>query len=194
MTRKVFVGLIGLAAALAATAMFEVEIQSTSPDGERRSIVVAPSEIVAARVAADTDRLPEMEAMILARPLFEASRRPPERRTTGAGASTPSLPRLAGIIVGPAGRSVIFAGPTGERPLVLAEGDKVGGYLIQSIVADQVVVTSRDGSRVLHPSFDPNALAVQRTAVSLSAVASRSEPTGRVTLPGLTGRPPGLMP
>jgi hypothetical protein len=91
-------------------------------------------------------------AAVLARPLFNWRRRP------GPGAAAPSadetLPRLCGIVISPAGRYAIFAAAEGHTASIMQEGAKLGPFIIETITADHVDISSATGSRSLHPSFD----------------------------------------
>ncbi len=199
MRQPAFVGLVVFALLLAG--VIAVEIVGFAPPGAQtlpmRPVAVAHGAADAS--GADADRLPAMVTAILARPLFAPSRRPPE--AAGAAAPTrPTLPRLAGIIISPAGRAVIFAGRDGSHPLVLAAGDKVGDYVIQSIGADQVIVTSHDGSHILRPSFDaktgasPHVAATPADALAPPPATQPLAPGGiDLRVRGLHGRPLGLV-
>jgi hypothetical protein len=102
-----------------------------------------PADLTQARVDA-----------ILARPLFQPNRRPP---ASGSAASGPaSLPRLSGVLVSGGGRSVIFAAGADGKPVVLAEGGRIGAYVVQSIGAGEAVVLGPEGPRTLRPSFGPS--------------------------------------
>jgi hypothetical protein len=115
--------------------------------------------------------------VVLARPLFEPSRRPPAEGP-GVTAAAPGLPRLAGVMVTATGRQAIFAG-SGDKPVILGEGARLGGFTVQSIAAGQVTVTGPNGPQVLHPSFDPNP--------QTSMLASAPRPFGGA---GLFSSPP----
>ncbi|GGC55911.1 hypothetical protein GCM10011504_37840 [Siccirubricoccus deserti] len=116
----------------------------------------APPE--AARPAAHAD-MPESDppaanpvddwvATTLARPLFEPERRPPTLRSTPVDAE---LPRLIGVMVSPATKVAIFAGASGGKPLVVAEGGRVGGHVVQSIRPGEATLAGPRGQRILHP-------------------------------------------
>lgn len=96
-------------------------------------------------------------ATILARPLFASNRRPPAEAGTARADAGPGtgLPRVAGVLVGPSGRSVIFAAEGTEKPMVMAEGDRVAGFVVQSIAPGQVTLLGPGGMRVLRPTFEP---------------------------------------
>jgi hypothetical protein len=92
---------------------------------------------------------------ILARPLFSPTRRPDETAANKAAEAT-DLGRLTGVLVSPAGKSAIFVGPTGGKPIIVGEGGRIGEYVVRSIDAGAVMVIGPAGERVLHPAFDPN--------------------------------------
>lgn len=91
-------------------------------------------------------------AVILARPLFNPNRRP-DASVAEAG---PGLARLTGVITTTAGRSAIFAGPSGGKPIVVEEGGRIGPYVVGSIDGGTVTLIGPEGQRVLHPAFDPS--------------------------------------
>ena len=100
--------------------------------------------------------------LLLARPLFSPDRRPTaDAVTVASGRTVPGLPRLAGILVGPFGRSAIFA-TNGAKPIVVQEGGRVAAYTIKSIEATQVRLLGPDGAQVLYPSFEPAAAPARR--------------------------------
>jgi hypothetical protein len=91
-------------------------------------------------------------AAILARPLFSPSRRPNEPAATKVA----DLARLTGVLVSPAGRRAIFAGPAGGKSVVVGEGGRIGEYVVSSIEVDAVTITGPVDQRILHPAFDPS--------------------------------------
>ncbi len=111
----------------------------------------APERVpVTAAAPAGAGRVGRWVGTILARPLFSPSRRP---AATPAAAGPGGLPRLAGVIVGPAGKTVIFAAGGGGAPILAHEGGQVGAYRVQSIGAGEVTVRGPEGVRVLRPAF-----------------------------------------
>lgn len=89
---------------------------------------------------------------ILARPLFSPDRRP-AARTEDVAARVTGPPRLTGILVGPFGRSAIFAGD-GSKPIVLGEGGRIDAYKVRSIAAAEVQLDGPNGMERLQPAFD----------------------------------------
>lgn len=147
--------------------------------------------VTSGRLAApDPKRIARWAATSLARPLFSPGRRPPKvAAAPGVGVAS-HLPRVAGIMVTPAGRRAIFA-EKGTKPLVLGEGGQVAGFTVQSIQAGQVTVRGPEGVRVLSPTFDPDA------AAPTSPLGAAPRPPPGLSIPGLPGfqlqaRPPGL--
>jgi hypothetical protein len=138
--------LLGIAG-LAAVVALEV---ANAPQG---TVEALPSRAVAlppSAAEASVDHSGEWAATILGRPLFSADRRPSS--AASAIASVPGLPRLSGIMVGPFGRSAIFAAD-GPKPLVAQEGARIAGYTLKAIEPTQVRLTGPQGNVVLYPTF-----------------------------------------
>lgn len=91
-------------------------------------------------------------ATTLARPLFSPDRRPSAETLADTASGPTDLPRLTGIVVGPTGRSAIFAGA--DKPIVIGEGGHIAAFTVQSIDMAQVQILGPDGLRVLRPAFD----------------------------------------
>lgn len=96
--------------------------------------------------------LEDWSRTILERPLFSPSRRPGR-----AAVASTAVPRLAGIIIGPAGARAIFASADGSRAIIAAAGAHVGPYLIRLVSLTGVSVTGPNGPELLHPVYDHNA-------------------------------------
>jgi hypothetical protein len=104
--------------------------------------------------AFDIDALAEVTASITERPLFNPSRRPPSAPAVAAvaGAESDRLPRLTGVIIGPAGGRAIFAGADGKSHSA-AEGDAIGAFQVRTIDPGAVTLSGSGGDRVLHPTY-----------------------------------------
>ncbi len=149
MIRLVIGGLSVIACGLAVILAWEVGAFAPAAGpiaSPRRAAAVAAPEAVV------PDHTNEWVASILARPLFSPDRRPPADGSVVAGAELASLPRLSGVLVGPFGRSAIFA-PDGGKPLIVVEGGRVAAWTVQAIRANAVEVVGPDGKRMLQPSF-----------------------------------------
>lgn len=92
---------------------------------------------------------------VLGRPLFTVGRRPPKSSGGGHLVANTGLPRLAGIMITPAGKWAIFA-PDGGKPLVLAQGGALEDATVRTIKRDRVVVNGPKGEQVLWPTYDHN--------------------------------------
>lgn len=161
MSRIAYVGIAAVAGLLAMTVALELAAGASSDgplgdgSGAVRSRVAA--ELPAANVPAPgSDHTNDWIAAILRRPVLDASRRPPKEAGQVVSASgevmTPP-PRLSGVMIGPFGRSAIFA-PPGARSQIVHEGGKIGAYKIEKIEPGLVRIVGPSGPAVLRPSFD----------------------------------------
>jgi hypothetical protein len=91
--------------------------------------------------------------LVLARPVFSISRRPPRVASGPTADAVAGQARLAGIMVSQLRRLAIFAPDGGGKPLVLAEGASVNDSTIKDILPDRVILAS---GAVLTPAYDHN--------------------------------------
>jgi len=110
------------------------------------SVQLGGRNVPASQADTEASRLAE----ILARPLFNRSRRPTEAAGSAAGPL-----RLAGVIVGPAGREAIFEPSGGGKPVIAKEGSTVGGATVRAISPGMVLIVDGTGAHILRPSFAP---------------------------------------
>jgi hypothetical protein len=152
-------GSLLLAAGLAVVVWLEVSNATRDELATPRTQMAAAAPPLSAPSA---DHTGDWVTTALARPLFSPNRRAAaEVATVGGGRSVPGLPRLAGILVGPFGRTAIFA-TDGPKPIVVREGERVAAYTVKSIEATQVRLTGPDGTQVLYPSFAAAAAPTRR--------------------------------
>ena len=157
MTR--FGGALFVAATLVAVIVLEL---SNAPRDDVQPLRMHPADNVSPISPTPADHTNDWAATALARPLFSPDRRPAaDAATVASGRSVPGLPRLAGILVGPFGRSAIFA-TNGAKPIVVQEGGRVAAYTVKSIEATQVHLLGPDGAQVLYPSFEAAAASNRR--------------------------------
>ena len=129
---------------------------------------------------------------VLARPVFSPSRRPPSvARVAQKSAVQAKLPRLAGIMVDGARRSVIFA-PVGDRkPIIVAEGGEFDGFRVERIEAGGVTVSGPGVRQILRPSFDLSAAPPQPVVAPPVPIAPPVVQGATFNgPPGLAGMPP----
>ncbi len=134
-----------LAGALALLLAAEWLVPSAAP-----ALRVTPA-IPAAGAATDADAaVGQWASTILARPIFNQTRRPPAVAQANA---VISLPRLTAIIITPGASRAVFL-PTGGKPLSLGPGAEVAGYQLKSITASGVALLGPDGGiTTVHPQF-----------------------------------------
>ena len=106
-------------------------------------------------------------------PLFSSTRSRPEAPSSADDAD-PQLRdvRLTGIVIEPDRRIAIFA-VTGGKPLVLAEGEALRGWRLDSISAEKVSVSGPNGTRILEPKRDTTLV---RPPPPVAVGASQPEP------------------
>ena len=144
------------------------------------------------------EMLDELLATTLARPLFSATRRPPQSAVSdGAAGADLADARLTGIITEPARRIAIFA-VTGAKALRLTEGEAVSGWRIESITPREVALSGPSGTKTLEPKFDPGLAssapgpAPAPTAAGRPVVAPlpAASAGARPNIPPVPGQPP----
>lgn len=86
---------------------------------------------------------------ILARPLFEANRRP---AAAPAAVTEDVPPHLTAIIINGAEGYAVFS-VNGEKPQDVGKGGNIGGYMVKTIAADRVQLLGASGLLTLRPQF-----------------------------------------
>ncbi len=84
---------------------------------------------------------------------------------------------LGGVLVGPSGRSDIFAAD-GRKPLVVAVGGHIDAWTVRSIEADAVEVSGPGGAGTLHPSFASPSGASPSVGSSFGGSSFGASPSG----------------
>ena len=191
--------LVLLALACLAIALSEVIAIEATPDTRRAAVPLPVGVIRSSPVAqqgGDIGQVQNWADIILARPLFEPSRRPPAT-AAGSGTGGPGFPRLTGIIIMPEQREAIFAVPGKTRPIVVTAGSRLNGVLIKSIEPGAVIVVDAAGARMIRPSFATGGVTAAAARATPVMVDQPPIPPAPHTNPfafirGLTGRPLGL--
>jgi hypothetical protein len=154
MTRAMPIALAVAAVVLIATIGLELGVDSGEA-GALSGLAPRPAKPALPEPSAGSqDRGQEWAATILARPLFNRDRRPVANPGDNAPQTTKGLPRLAGILVSPLGRTAIFAASDGGKPIAVPEGGRLGELIVQAIEFGQVTMSGPEGQRILQPSFD----------------------------------------
>ena len=157
MSRPVLGLMLTVAVALAGVIALEIGGGSGNDDAVIQTPARLPAPASRPSAARAAGQAASWAEAALARPLFSPTRRVAPRASAPAAATPAGLPRVAGILVSPGGKSVIFAADAGGKPVVAREGGQVGAYQVQSIEAGRVTVVGPEGPRVLVASFDASA-------------------------------------
>ena len=112
-------------------------------------VPLPPTTVAGPAIAGSDDSAAQWATTSLARPLFNTDRRPAAGGTAAVGDA--QLPRLAGIVISPAGRHAVFA--TDTKPLISAEGGQVGAYTVRTIEPGVVTIAGPRGTIALRPAF-----------------------------------------
>lgn len=195
MSRVAFL-LIGLLA-LSLTSVVALELQGVEASDSADIVPIPRPPVPTQATVSPNAAAPATERYVefaLARPLFSRDRRPTPAVAVAGENGGMALPRLAGILVGPFGRTALFAGGDGRKSLAVAEGGTVGPYTIKSIEPYAITVDGPDGEHEVRPSFDAAArvasIVVTQQQVQQSGVGGPVAPiAGQLTQPNL---PPGL--
>jgi hypothetical protein len=96
----------------------------------------------------------QMLALILARPLFSASRRPPASGGEATASGEFQDARLTGIVTMPGQRIALFA-VSGAKTRMLTDGGVLDGWRIEDITPDEISLSGPGGLKKLQPKIDP---------------------------------------
>jgi hypothetical protein len=146
MSSAASIGLGLIAAALAGIIVTEWRAREAWDEPAAHSVLALPPGERTQHVAKGmTDNSSQWIDTILARPLFTPDRRPPHQpHVEAAPVAAVGPPRLAGVLISPAGKAAIFAAD-GPKPIVVHEGGKLGQYTVQLIEAGRVTLQGPGG-------------------------------------------------
>lgn len=85
---------------------------------------------------------------VLARPLFTPNRQPSARSGTKSQAEAFHR-RLTGVAIGPETRKAVFAGEGRDKPAVVAEGDAIEGWTVETVAAGAVTIRAGNASQLV---------------------------------------------
>jgi hypothetical protein len=129
-----------------------------APDGSADTVLPAAApraNLAPVAQPKQNARVDELLEAVLARPLFSSTRRPPQSATDdGAEDTDLTDKRLTGIVTVPGRHIAIFA-VKDAKPLILAEGETVSGWRIETIGPIEVSLSGPGGNKTLRPLPDP---------------------------------------
>jgi hypothetical protein len=148
LNRNVFSPSIGLAAVLAVLAAVEIHAALRPLGAPLQAAAALPLDLT----TADSGNPPAAvlagrRAALLARPLFNPSRRPPVIASVQW-----VVPRLSGIMVTPTERIAVFS-PVHGNPIIVAKNSRFGAFTVLFIGADSVMLQGPQGILVLRSGF-----------------------------------------
>lgn len=161
---------------LALTGLLSVELLEWAPPADD-SVGIDPHPrpgsipAIPGRPAVGPDAL---AAIVLARPLMDPGRRPlagPAVQGDAPPGEGSGLPRLSGVIIAPEGNRGIFS-PAAGKPLILAEGDRIGRYTIKTISPNLVILSGSEGEQLLRPKRQDTVASVVPPAVPSAGASS----------------------
>jgi hypothetical protein len=176
-------------------AVIASEISATADSDSPASAAPAPLETLPPPARPEIrGRYDELLAAILARPLFNSTRRPTPRGDDTTMDTGLSDTRLAGIIIAPGHRIAVFA-VTGAKALAVGEGETVSGWRVEHITPREVSLSGPGGTKTLEPKFDPNLAPPSPTAAEpVNPPPAALPAASRPGLPPLPFNRPPLRP
>lgn len=144
----------------------------------------APSETAPKDLATDLrENLPDMADALIARAVFEASRRPPA--PVSGPLSSNVLPRLAGLMLWPSGSRAMLVQASGPA-IIAIPGDRIGNYVVKSIAQGELTLLGPDGEHVLHVDFARREHETKDDVASEPPKSARPSRTSGPFIPGIT--------
>ena len=144
-----------LAGCLVFGGVIAVDLQPATDDQVAVNASTAPTGAAVAAHRPPSAHLDELLAMVLSRPLFSSTRRPPKSAVNDGPSADLGDTRLTGIVTEPGRHLAIFA-VNGAKPLKLSEGEAVSGWRIESITPREVSLSGPGGTKTLEPKVDPS--------------------------------------
>jgi hypothetical protein len=167
-----------LAGCLAFGAVLFVELASGGGKDAALPEAAPRANVAPAASPQPNPRAGELLESALARPLFSSTRRPPQSATDDGTADTDlSDKRLTGIVTAPGHHIAIFA-VKDAKPLILAEGETVSGWRIDTIGPIEVALSGPGGNKTLRPKPDPTLAQTPGTMPAVTGAQSPAAPLG----------------
>jgi hypothetical protein len=140
----------GIAVALAGLLCLELYFATEPPDvrAQRSAWIAAQTQYPQARnAAAPQPTVSALRNMLLSRPLFDPTRRPPAAPTQ-APAAPVEFPRLSGIMITPTEKIAVFS-PAMGAPIIVNQNSRFGPFTVLAISGESVTIKSPGGVIVL---------------------------------------------
>lgn len=121
------------------------------PDPVPGSVAATPETVAPTERAAPRAKPLGSFSETLARPLFDASRRPrPKLPTSAPEIAAAEIPvvKLVGVVIGPDGRSALIRIPSSAGLVEVSVGERIEGWRLEAIETDRIVLTSGKASAV----------------------------------------------
>jgi hypothetical protein len=167
MTKRGLIVLEYIAVGLAGMLCLELHFATRAPQGQPQQAAWGAAEIShspALSVAMAQPTVSTRRNIILSRPLFAQTRRPPHVQILTAPAD---MPRLSGIMVTPTERIAVFSPATGA-PIIVNQNGRFGPFTVLAIAVDSVTMKGPGGVIVLRS--DPSYLGEPEIAAGTSRV------------------------
>lgn len=168
------VGILGYEAWPSATEADPAPMAVSAPSAGNAPVAAAPATMTAAN-----------NDVLLKRPLFSQTRRPPDVAGPASATvgSAEAVPRMTGILIDGPNRRAIFAGGHGGKAVTVVEGGRLGAFTVQSIGPRQVTLVGPAGPQTVRTTFDPSLAA----PVQAPATSFVSPQFPGIQLPGIVG-------
>lgn len=160
MIDRITLSCLAASACLAAILPLELRSDVTDPAVPAPPITQSNETFATERDGSTVNRL---VATALARPLFSATRRPPEAEANGRPETSLSDFRLTGILIMPDQHLALFTGSDG-KPVVRSEGETISDWRVDGITPQSVALIGPAGTTTLEPKADPHLNRLQPAA------------------------------
>jgi len=144
----------GITVALAALLALELHCATEPPDGNllpSTGIASQTHELQARNESPPQPTAAALRNILLSRPLFDPTRRPPALPEKNPTAPV-NIPRLSGIIVTPTNKIAIFS-PAMGAPIIVYQNSRFGPFTVLAISDANVTIKGPGGVIVLRSNF-----------------------------------------
>jgi hypothetical protein len=180
-----------IAAALAGLLFLELHFATEAPDvrAQRAAPIASQTQnLRASNVSAPQPTVSALRNMMLSRPLFDPTRRPPA--PTQDPAAPVEMPRLSGIMVTPTEKIAVFS-PAMGAPIIVSQNSRFGPFTVLAISDESVTIKGPSGIIVLRSDFSAREEPGISTAKSTLVVGGASLNLIKIALPHTISWPGG---